>query len=218
MHCLLAAATAAEIEPFLAHYRDSQKTAFIDFTIDVLITGVGLTATTYQLGRYMRLRKPDLAIQAGIAGCFDTSATLGNVYVINKDAIADEGVTENGELKTVFDLKLQPASRSPYKNGWLVNPYTPMLKRSKLKRATAVSVNQVTTNKKTIEQYRHKFKPLVESMEGAAFHYCCLMEAVPFMQLRATSNYMGERNKKKWLLKDSIGNLNNELIRLFENL
>ena len=38
------------------------------------------------------------------------------------------------------------------------------------------------------------------------------------MQLRATSNYMGERNKKKWLLKESIGNLNNELIRLFENL
>ena len=176
MHCLLTAATAAEIAPFLAHYRDSQKTAFVDFTIDVLITGVGLTATTYQLSRYMRLQKPDLAIQAGIAGCFDRSATLGDVYVINKDAIADEGVTENGEPKTVFDLKLQPASRFPYKNGWLVNPYTPMLKRSKLKRATAVSVNQVTTNKKTIEQYGLKFKPLVESMEGAAFHYCCLME------------------------------------------
>jgi futalosine hydrolase len=58
----------------------------------------------------------------------------------------------------------------------------------------------------------------VESMEGAALHYVCLSEKIPFLQLRGVSNYAGERNKSKWKLKEAIGNLNKELIRLLEDL
>jgi futalosine hydrolase len=35
-------------------------------------------------------------------------------------------------------------------------------------------------------------------MEGAALHYTCLMEKIPFMQLRSISNYIAERDKSKW--------------------
>jgi futalosine hydrolase len=42
------------------------------------------------------------------------------------------------------------------------------------------------------------------------------MENVPFIQLRSISNYIGERNKKKWDMMDSINNLNKELIKLVE--
>ncbi|MBK8310223.1 MAG: hypothetical protein IPL04_04300 [Chitinophagaceae bacterium] len=55
---------------------------------------------------------------------------------------------------------------------------------------------------------------MVESMEGAALHYVCLMEKIPFIQLRAISNYITERNKKKWNMKESITNLNKEIIKL----
>jgi len=55
---------------------------------------------------------------------------------------------------------------------------------------------------------------VIESMEGAAFHYVCLQEAVPFLQLRAVSNMIGERDKTKWLMKEAIDNLNKELIVL----
>ena len=55
-------------------------------------------------------------------------------------------------------------------------------------------------------------------MEGAALHYVGLMEKIPFIQLRAVSNYTGERNKKKWKMKEAIVNLNNELIRLLNKL
>jgi futalosine hydrolase len=49
-------------------------------------------------------------------------------------------------------------------------------------------------------------------------HYVCLMEHVSFLQLRSVSNYVGERNKKKWKLPLAIENLNKELIRLLESL
>jgi len=44
------------------------------------------------------------------------------------------------------------------------------------------------------------------------------MEAVPFIQLRSMSNYIGERNKKNWNMQSSISNLNRELINLIEQL
>jgi len=55
-------------------------------------------------------------------------------------------------------------------------------------------------------------------MEGAALHYVCLMEKIPFVQIRGISNYIAERNKKNWNMKESISNLNNELIRLLKNI
>ena len=55
---------------------------------------------------------------------------------------------------------------------------------------------------------------VIESMEGAALHYVALMERVPFLQIRAVSNYAGERDKRKWNFGDSIGNLNRELVRI----
>jgi futalosine hydrolase len=55
-------------------------------------------------------------------------------------------------------------------------------------------------------------------MEGAALHYTCLMEKIPFIQLRGISNYITERNKKNWDMKQSILNLNKELIGMIEEL
>jgi len=61
------------------------------------------------------------------------------------------------------------------------------------------------------------FDPVTESMEGAALHYVCLMENVPFVQIRGISNYIGERNKQKWDMMNSIVNLNETLIKIINN-
>ena len=191
---------------------------FVDIDIDVLVTGVGLTTTTYQLTRHFCIKKPDLAIQVGIAGSFDKGMTPGSVVAIKKDTIADEMVIESRKLKTKFDLKLASPNLFPYTKGWLENPYKNMMKRTGLKPVTSISINQISTESSLIKLYEKKFKPTVESMEGAAFHYCCLMANVPFLQIRGISNYIGERDKKKWKIKDSVHNLNLVLVKLFENL
>jgi futalosine hydrolase len=159
-----------------------------------------------------------LIIQAGVAGCFDKKISLGEVVAINQDTIADESVIEMNKLRTLFDLKLVPHNQIPYKNGWLINPGTALLKKSKLKTMKGISVNQITTSKQMIEFYKKEFNPVTESMEGAAFHYVCLMEKIPFIQIRSVSNYIGERNNKNWNMKDSIVNLNKELISLIAKL
>ena len=212
MNCLLIAATAKEIAPFLEYYRNNNKS----LQVDVLITGIGLTATSYHLTKQINLKRPRLVLQAGVAGCFNKQLALGTVVTVKQDTIADESVIELKKLKTLFDLKLVPPNQFPYKKGWLVNTDVALIKKTRLKAVKGISVNQITSSGQKIRVYEKKFAPVVESMEGAALHYVCLMEKIPFLQLRGLSNYVGERNKKKWNMKDSINNLNKELIRILQ--
>jgi futalosine hydrolase len=216
MNILLVSATIKEITPFLEQYR--KKPSVTDHQVDVLITGIGMTASTFSLTKQTGIKRPGLVIQAGVAGCFDTSIPLGTVLTVKQDTIADESVVELKKLKTLFDLKLVPQNEAPYKKGWLVNDNTALLKRSGLNPVNGVSVNQITTSKPVIRFYKKQFNPVTESMEGAALHYVCLMEKIPFLQVRALSNYIGERNKKNWNMNHSIMNLNKELILIINKL
>jgi futalosine hydrolase len=213
MNSLLVAATTLEIAPFLRHFRDSGNKA----DIDVLITGIGLTATTYSLLKQISFKKPAMIIQAGIAGCFDKNIDLGSVVVIKQDTIADQTVVENKQLITMFGLGLTRKNPQPFNKGWLVNPHKDLIKKTKLKAVNALSVNHISTDKQMIRLYQEKFSAAVESMEGAALHYTCLMEKIPFLQIRAISNYVGERVKKKWSMKDAITNLNRALIQIINS-
>jgi len=211
MNILLIAATAKEIEPFFEYYRNTKKTQ----NVDILITGIGLTATTYRLLKQSQIKRPDLVIQAGVAGCFDRKIPLGTVVAVKKETIADQSVMELKKLKTLFDLHLVPHDQFPFTKGWLENN-NKALKKLKLKKVNAISVNEITTSKQRVRFYEESFQPAIESMEGAALHYTCLMEKIPFIQLRSISNYIAERDKTKWDMKKSIANLNKALIDLIE--
>ncbi|HNF46598.1 MAG TPA: futalosine hydrolase, partial [Chitinophagaceae bacterium] len=204
MNCLVIAATPIEIAPFLTYLKKEKK---FKYEIDVLITGIGLTATTYALLNQINIKKPAFIIQAGVGGCFDINIKLGTVVAIKKETIADQSVVELKTLKTLFDLKLLPQNKNPFSNGWLVNS-NDILRKIKLRKVTGISVNEITTDKKKVKLYRDRFKPVIESMEGAALHYVSLMEKIPFLQIRSVSNYIAERNKQKWNMKEAVENLN----------
>jgi futalosine hydrolase len=216
MNCLVVAATVMEILPFLEQYR-TKKGLPDNIESDILITGIGLTAATYSLTKQLQIKRPDIIIQAGVGGCFDRTISLGSVLAIKQETIADLGVIEHGQLKTLFDLNLLSQNQYPFSKGCLINKIE-LLKKVKLKKVKAVSVNEITSSKQKINLYKEEFTPVIESMEGAALHYVCLMEKIPFLQIRAVSNYVGERNKKKWNIKESIINLNNELTSLLYKL
>ena len=211
---LVAAATAKEINPFIQLVREGH---FTRNNIDILISGIGLTASTYHFTKQLELKKYELVIQAGVAGSFDLQIRPGAVVAVKQDTIADQSVVELKKLKTLFDLKLVPNDQHPYKNGWLLNPNKEILKKTGLKIVKGISVNQISTSKQMIQFYRDTFEPVTESMEGAALHYVCLMENIPFLQIRGVSNYIGERNKKKWDMMDSIVNLNQALISIIND-
>src|SRR5215204_5140641 len=101
---LVVAATAKEINPFI----ELTRTNGLTNNIDILISGIGLAASTYHLTKQLALKKYGLIIQAGVAGSFDLRIPLGTVVAVKQDAIADQSLVELQKLKTLFDLKLVP--------------------------------------------------------------------------------------------------------------
>ena len=148
MNILLTAATPSEILPFLEYYRHAHTKLPGGHSIDVLLTGVGLTATTYALTRQVRLKRPVLIIQAGIGGCFDRQVPLGTLFAIKQDRIADQGVMESKEFRSLADLGLIK-DQFPFTNGWLVNNSL-ALKKIRLKKVRAITVNEITTSRERI--------------------------------------------------------------------
>ncbi|MGN6617521.1 MAG: futalosine hydrolase [Ilyomonas sp.] len=214
MHVIVTAATAKEYEPCLKTFEPTSHLHKISF----FTTGVGMLATAVSLTSLFLNEKPDLIIQAGIAGTFDHSSSLGGVFVIRNEIIADMGVEENNVWKDIFDLHLQNSNESPFKNKSLPNSHLPKLNLLHLEEADAITINEITTDKKRIEQYIDKYHPVIESMEGAALHYAAAKFDIPFIQLRALSNYIGERDKTKWKLQEAISKLNDVLLNYLEQL
>jgi futalosine hydrolase len=69
-----------------------------------------------------------------------------------------------------------------------------------------------------MDLYSGRYKASLESMEGAALHYMGRDLHIPFIQIRAVSNYVGERNKAKWKMKEAIYNLNETLLQYLDAL
>jgi futalosine hydrolase len=210
MDILLCAATPQEIEP-LNNFIHSQTL----HEVRTLITGVGLTATAYQITKAISKKNPDLIIQAGMAGSFDSNLALGQVVAVTGECFGDLGVQENGDFMSLFEMGLEGKNAFPWTEGWLVNQ-SPILESCSIMKVKALSVNQISTSDSSIFYYKN-LGASTESMEGAALHYVALMESVPFLQLRSISNYAGERDKNKWRIKDAISNLSQELKQLLIN-
>jgi len=181
-------------------------------------SGVGMLAAAISITRMVYEEKPDLIIQAGIAGTFDKKMHLGKVVTVNNEILGDTGVEEEGKWKDLFDLKLEKSSYHPFEKRKLPNQYLKEYNLLKLSEVSSITVNEITTNKERIDQLIKKYEPGIESMEGAALHYVCREMNVPFIQIRSISNYIGERDKTKWKMKEAIENLNQTLLKYVNRL
>lgn len=185
--------------------------------IDLLITGVGVPSTIYHLQKRLHQLDYDMVIQAGIGGSFGESIQPGGVVLVGQDCFADLGTEENGSFQSVFNYGLSDPNEFPFEDGWLVNRSAAM-NNSSLKKVKGVTVNTISDNLSQKQRLESIYNPGVESMEGAALHYVCLQEQIPFIQMRSISNPVGERDRSKWLMAEAIENLNTELNNLIQQI
>ena len=216
MEIMLVAATELEIAPALEWLQKNDFHTTAGKAVNVVITGIGSMQTTYRLMLAIQQQRPRAMIQAGIAGSFSLTCPPGTLVIVQEEALGDLGVEEEGNFKDLFDMNLQQPAIFPFTNTALLNPYTSFWALLGLPFVKAVTINEITTSPQRIRILQQKYSAIVESMEGAAFHYVALQQNIPFLQLRAISNMVGERDKKNWLMKESINLLNQQLINLLQ--
>jgi len=135
------------------------------------------------------------------------------VVQVEADVFADLGVEEaDGRFQSIFDLELGDPSAPPFQDGWLFQPARAEMHF--LPAVRGITVNKVHGFGPSIARIVEKYPAGIETMEGAAFFYVCLMEKVPFLALRAISNYVEPRNRAAWDVPLAIDRLNQVLVEL----
>ena len=174
---------------------------------DVLIGGVGVPATIFNLQKKLVTNHNySHILQIGFGGIHRDSLNtnnwhLGDLIAISKDAFGDIGALENNSFKTVTDMGLSK------QDNWIVNTNIETLNSKKLPVGTAVTCNTITDNNHIISPLRNYWNADIESMEGAAVHYVCNAYNMPFLQIRALTNIIGDRNKNNWKIKTATENI-----------
>ena len=82
----------------------------------------------------------------------------------------------------------------------------------------AISVNTTHGDDESIKKVKGLFNPQVESMEGAAFFYACLLEGITCAQVRSISNRVEKRNKDNWNIPLAVKNLCATTLKIINTL
>jgi len=224
MRILVVTATEAEVaalvtslEPLSGRSSRLKSYAHELHSVDILTTGVGMVATaTWCSGVFARERY-DLVLNAGVCGSFRPALPPGSVVHVTTDRIADLGAEDGDAFLSVQELQLLGEDEFPWTRGRLVNSAPPLNEALRqLPVGDAITVNTVHGNDVTIATAVERYNPHVESMEGAAFMYSCLVHGVPFAQVRAVSNIVERRNRAAWTLRESIDALGTTLVTILD--
>jgi futalosine hydrolase len=221
---LIVAATAAEIDPLLAALKRRanadgplRSCARAHHDVDVLTTGVGMVATAAWSSRVLATREYDVALNLGVCGSFDPDIPAGAVVHVTSEELPEMGAEADDAFLTLHDLKLLARDDFPFRDGRLLNAEPPSIAAlQELPRVHGITVNTVHGRDSSIAAVRQRCEPQVETMEGAAFMYACLIRGTPFAEIRAVANVVEKRNRAAWKLSEAIDTLNSTALRIID--
>lgn len=199
MKLLIVAATKQELGGLFQHYQLPEENFVQAQNFDILITGVGMTATAFALGKHLN-QAYHLVLNVGIAGSFDSNLALGHLVQVTSDIFSELGAEDHENFIPIDAL------------GFGKNTFYATSQVPELPKVSGITVNMVHGNSENIAKIKALFNVQTESMEGAAVFYACEQARVPCVQVRSISNYVKPRAKEEWKIGLAIKNLNDWLL------
>ncbi len=176
-----------------------------------------MVATAAWCSRVLTADRYDAALNVGVCGSFDPLLAPGDVVHVVADRIAELGAEDGEAFLTIQQLQLLGEDEFPFRGGRLVNgapPSNGVLKG--LPAVEGITVNTAHGHEATIARVVERFRPQVESLEGAAFMYACLIHGLPFAQVRAVSNVVERRNRGAWQMADAVRHLGDAVLGILD--
>jgi len=199
-----------EKQPFLESYRFSGN------EIDILITGIGTTATTFKLTNALNMTKYHFVLNTGIAGSLNHKLRIGEVVNVVTEEFADLGVEKKEKFLTLFESGFVDENEFPYQDCLLKASCSKYL--DNIKKVHGITANKSHSNIKSIDELKKKFKADVETMEGAAVFYVSISLGIPCCQIRAISNYVKPAENANWDIPTALENLQIKTISVLNNI
>ncbi len=201
MHVLIAGATAQEVA--VSDELDlcaGHTTA----AISRLVMGVGPVTATYALTAAIRDNRPDAVLHIGLCGSYRSHLPPPSIVHVVSERFGDLGAEDHEQFLDGFDLGFFQADSFPFTGKRLVNRTRFLPAEVPLADVHGLTVSTTTGALRTLQLRQGRFDADIESMEGAAVFYCCLMDQVPFISIRAVSNWVEPRRREKWQVEKAL--------------
>ena len=198
-----------------------------DIPFDCIISGPGVFNTAHALTVYLEHTRPTLILDTGIAGVFASLGSgkddaggaaggggavssgpmgIGGIGIAAREQYIHTGVGCNTPDASClpFDLiENQPLTRQGIypSNPKLIDLYHGIFIRElpgPIVRGGFITVSFITASPGHAQKIYNQFSPVMEAMEGAAAYHVAALYDVPIIEIRAASNFVGERDKDKW--------------------
>ena len=203
---LIVAATYSEVAPIIEQNVQATPNEHLYQIWDnthILITGVGQVNTVYALMHYfMQYGVPSNLINLGICGSYSDQFPPGTLVRVSEEIAANELIEHDGRWQTWADIGLvhQPEL--------IIKPTEPeWANRPDLVKVRGITVDFLTDDRTFIQKRKTFFQPKIETMEGAAIFKVANRKNIHALQIRCVSNYVENRDKKEWAIKDAIEQL-----------
>ncbi len=222
---LILSATDIEVSSFLVQYPGDLKRSIQSGhrlysghigqkNYDLLITGPGVfnavLAFTAYLEQLASNLNPSLVVQIGIAGVFkETGLSVGDLAIATSDRYLHTGVEsnciKNGPLpfELIQEAPLSCKGMYPFHETQVDHLFQALCRRAKsqgieIGKGPFITVSTITSSSETADQIYKRFSSIMEAMEGAASAHVATVYDIPMIEVRAASNFAGDRNKSNW--------------------
>ena len=164
----------------------------------IIITGIGKVNTTMTVTKYLLSGEKLPPLLLGIAGAYRGTLDVGEICIINTDYFVDECLPGENPPSLTGTHEIGFPICEDNKTSFI----TPSSFNFKVCSANTVSMLSGTDELANL--YHLKTGASVESMEGAAFGLACSSFNLGAVQIRAVSNYCGERKNQQWNVKKAV--------------
>ena len=170
-------------------------------------TGIGQVNTAQALAVALQHLRPDFVFQVGIGGAYlSSSLHIGDLALATEETYGDLGVITPDGWYPADDIGIPVLQTDrAYYNTYPLDADLVARAAHRLEQigepiATGpfVTVQQCSGRTDVGNALAARFNAICENMEGAAAAHLCLLYDVPFLELRAISNRVENRDRNAW--------------------
>ena len=225
-HLLLVTATRLEAEPLRSALSDTRpldisygeglRAEAFGHRLDLVHLGIGKVNTAAGLALAIDRLRPQAVVQYGIGGGYVGSFTsIGMVLAASEEVHVDSGIRDHSGWRGMEALGFPLLERGDlhYNRFPTDRALTGVLVEA-LSVPTGVfgTSETLTGSFEAGAELQQRFDLSIESMEGAAAAQVCLALGLPFAELRAVSNIVGERDRTVWNIPAAVRAANDAVI------
>ncbi|MEZ0328345.1 MAG: futalosine hydrolase [Dissulfuribacterales bacterium] len=186
------------------------------------VCGFGPVSTAVFLAQRFSRSDYDMILLMGLAGAYSGSQVqVGDICVAESEVYADLGRCVGNVIEPIEIVEETTSLRFDlltYWNASLFGCIEDVVVETGAKMVDMATVCCVSCNQERAMSIAMRWGVAAENMEGAAAAQVCAVYGIPFLEVRAVSNWAGDCDKTRWRIQPALARLRDFILCFIRRL